>query len=284
MIIRKLQKCKGFHRPVGRTGPVITLSHYQIRIPIPNCQNTVPVKYRLLHPVLQMTDYQSLNHPHRKGIYPRHQAGRPKADLSKPISKRTSKRQGCSLFIKPIDKGFSEQHCPFFIDTAALRVLFLHDAGIKKAVKMNSKRNIIILLSGIAILIPSITQIEFFHALKIYLQLFTVIFPAAFHQGHIHQYRKQNPITYRKVIIVNAVQPAAQKFLSRFRKRIPQLLRSEDQPISYRRHLDEFLVKRMKTAPEFRITRIGTGFQALPVYFFKPGFFSASRPERHQSP
>ena len=74
MIIRKHKKSKCLHSPVRRTGTVISLAHYKIRISVSYGQNVIPVKYRPPQPVTEMPYYKSLYNPDREWLYSRHKA------------------------------------------------------------------------------------------------------------------------------------------------------------------------------------------------------------------
>ena len=129
----------------------------------------ISVEDRALQPGAQMSSDQTFHYRNGERLQSCQQAHTKKAYLGETIGQGPAKRNRLALLIEPVDELLDEFHGSRLILFRPLRVILFHNYGIDQTVEMDSKGNIVILLSGISVPVPPFAQVEGLQSLQVFL-------------------------------------------------------------------------------------------------------------------
>ena len=148
---------------------------------------------------------QPLHHGHREGLQSCQQTHAEKAYLGEAVGQGSAKRNRFSLSIEPVNELLGEFHGSRLVFFCPLRVILFHNYGIDQTVEMDSKGNIVILLSGISVPVPALTQIEGLQSIQIFLKHLRAVMASHLFHGNVHQYGKEDPVADRQRMLIDLV-------------------------------------------------------------------------------
>ena len=153
-----------------------------------------------------MSSDQTFHYRNGERLQSCQQAHTKKAYLGETIGQGPAKRNRLALLIEPVDELLGEFHGSRLILFRPFRIILFHNHSIDQAIEVNGKGNIVILLSGISIPVPSFTQIESFQSFQVFFQHLGAVPASHLFHGNVHQYGKEDPVADRQGMLVNFVQ------------------------------------------------------------------------------
>ena len=137
---------------------------------------------------------------------------------------------------------------------AADRVLLPHEMGVEQTVIVHSEGDVVVHLGGLAVTVPSLSQIPSVQPGQVLLQLPPVPIPAHAPESGLDQHTKKEPIILGKSPSLHAGKPAVEVFGLLGRE--GQFFSAEHQRYGNGRHLHDFLVIVPDRPPIGRMVRV----------------------------
>ncbi|MMZ59528.1 hypothetical protein D1872_215720 [compost metagenome] len=171
--------------------------------------------------------------------------------MRETISQAAPVRKGGPVRREPVEKVGREPSGPFPDDGRPLRVLFLHQDGVKQPIEVNGERDVIIAVPPGTVAVPTIPQIKRIDPVQTGLQLPFIVRESRFVKTQIHQHIKKQPVTVVTRMPVDLPEPFLQMRTFPLIQRPPNPFRNQRQRKPERRHFHQPLIIVGHLAPIF---------------------------------